>query len=77
MRDGETQHSAREGAGALQKDLVQQYFRAIHDKHHSLFHQPSVERDLDNGTLPDVLLYAMMALAARFASVRSLTTSSR
>ena len=62
------QQGVRSNANALQKNLVQCYFRAIHDKHHSLFHERSVEEDLDNGTLPDILLYAMMALAARSAS---------
>lgn len=49
----------------LCKELVWFYFKFIHDTHHSLFHQASIEEDLDMGTLPDVFLYSMMALGAR------------
>jgi hypothetical protein len=52
-------------AYSLRKDFVLLYFQYVHDKHHSLFHQPSVEVELENGKVPDVLLYAMMALGAR------------
>ena len=52
----------------LRRELVRHYFRVIHDTHHSIFHRPSVEQDLEDGKLPDVLLYAMMALAARYAA---------
>jgi hypothetical protein len=42
------------------------YFQHVHDKHHSLFHQPSVEAELAEYQVPDVLLYAMMSLGARY-----------
>lgn len=48
------------------KEFVRLYFRFIHDRHHSLFHQASVEGEIDSGTLPGVLLYSMMALGARY-----------
>lgn len=57
----------------LRRELVLLYFRHIHDKHHSLFHQPRVEVELENGELPEVLLYAMMSLGAR--SAPSLSTA--
>jgi hypothetical protein len=44
------------------------YFQHVHDKHHSLFHQPSVELELENEQVPDILLYAMMALGARYVT---------
>lgn len=47
------------------KEMVNWYFRVIHDKHHSLFHQPTFERDLDRGCVPSVILYAVIALGAR------------
>lgn len=49
----------------LRRELVLLYFQHVHDKHHSLFHQPSVEVELENGQVPEVLLYAMMSLGAR------------
>jgi hypothetical protein len=51
----------------LRRDLVEQYFAHIHDKHHSLFHQPTIMQQLEEQMLPEVLLYAMMALGARFS----------
>jgi hypothetical protein len=52
----------------LRRELVLLYFQHVHDKHHSLFHQPSVELELENGQVPDILLYAMMALGARYVT---------
>ncbi|OQV05348.1 Fungal specific transcription factor domain-containing protein [Cladophialophora immunda] len=48
-------------------DLVELYFRYIHDTFHSLFHPPSVMEDVINGTIPRVLLFAMISLSARFS----------
>jgi hypothetical protein len=52
----------------LRRELVLLYFQHVHDKHHSLFHQPSVELELENERVPDILLYAMMALGARYVT---------
>jgi len=49
----------------LRKEMVLWYFRIIHDKHHSLFHQPTFEKELDAGLVPEVILAAMVALGAR------------
>jgi hypothetical protein len=49
----------------LRREMVLWYFRIIHDKHHSLFHQPTFEKELDAGLVPDVILAAMVALGAR------------
>lgn len=51
---------------ALRRELVLLYFQHVHDKHHSLFHQPSVELELEDGRVPEILLYAMMSLGARY-----------
>jgi hypothetical protein len=47
-------------------ELVELYFDLIHDQFHSLFHRPSFTEQVRNGTAPRVLLFAMMALSARF-----------
>lgn len=52
----------------LQIELVQLYFDLIHDCFHSLFHGPSFMEALQAGLAPPVIVYAMMALAARFST---------
>jgi Fungal specific transcription factor domain len=47
--------------------LTELYFQYIHDTFHSIFHRPSVLEDVANGTLPDVLLFGIISLAARFS----------
>ncbi|KAJ0415365.1 hypothetical protein BJY00DRAFT_266062 [Aspergillus carlsbadensis] len=49
-------------------ELVQTYFRFIHDIPHTIFHEPSFLRRLNDGTAPTVHVYAMCALAARFSN---------
>ncbi|KAL2433722.1 hypothetical protein ABEF94_009844 [Exophiala dermatitidis] len=61
----------------LQEELVQLYFAHIHDKHHSLFHEPTTRSQVQDGSLPKVLLYGMMALGARFSNALSLTCMDR
>jgi hypothetical protein len=46
-------------------ELTHLYFDLIHDQFHSLFHRPSVIRDVEEGKAPPVILFAMMALSAR------------
>lgn len=48
-------------------DLGSLYFRYIHDTFHSLFHQPSIEDDIANGSLPPVVLLGIISLASRFS----------
>jgi hypothetical protein len=50
----------------LCEELVDLYFRYIHDSFHSLFHRPSLMEDVARGTLPKVLLFAIMSLSARY-----------
>ncbi|KAH7310384.1 fungal-specific transcription factor domain-containing protein [Rhexocercosporidium sp. MPI-PUGE-AT-0058] len=49
-------------------ELVELYFDLIHDQFHSLFHRPSLIEQVRNGTAPRVLLFAIIALSARFSS---------
>ena len=49
-------------------ELVNLYFDYIHDSIHSLFHRPSLIRDLETGKVPSVILFAIIALSARFSS---------
>jgi len=49
-------------------ELVELYFDLIHDQFHSLFHRPSFIEQVKKGTAPRILLFAMMALSARFDS---------
>jgi hypothetical protein len=50
---------------SLCAELVKLYFDYVHDQFHSLFHQPSFEKDMAQGKAPKILLYGMMALSAR------------
>lgn len=50
---------------ALCNELVDLYFDLIHDKQHILFHRPTFVADQRKGQAPMVLVYAIMALAAR------------
>ncbi|RDW58946.1 putative C6 transcription factor [Aspergillus mulundensis] len=49
-------------------ELVQLYFRFIHDIAHTIFHEPTFLRRLYDGTAPMIQVYAMCGLAARFSS---------
>ena len=53
------------------REMVRWYFKVIHDKHHSLFHQPSFEAELEANAVPKVIVYAIVALGARY--VKKLT----
>ena len=55
-------------------ELVELYFDLIHDQFHSLFHRPSFIGQIRNGTAPRVLLFAMMALSARFDATNFLVS---
>lgn len=46
-------------------ELVDLYFKYIHDQLHSLFHRPSFVQDLQDDAAPLVLVYGMMAMSAR------------
>lgn len=58
---------------ALCHELISLYFRYIHVAFHVLFHKPSFVEAFDRGTLPRILLYAVMGLSARFSKHESQT----
>ncbi|KAH7309901.1 hypothetical protein B0I35DRAFT_440794 [Stachybotrys elegans] len=47
--------------------LVNLYFKYIHDKAHSLFHEASFRDNVARGTAPESVLMAMAGLCARFS----------
>lgn len=53
---------------ALCEELASLYFQYIHDTFHSLFHKPSCMREVSTGTIPRVILFAIISLAARFSN---------
>lgn len=53
---------------ALREQLAGLYFQYIHDTFHSLFHKPSFMQDVSRGTVPGVILFAVISLAARFSN---------
>lgn len=48
-------------------ELVDLYFRYIHDTFHSIFHRPSLMEEVEAGTVPTVLLFGIISLSARFS----------
>ena len=51
----------------LCEELVNLYFRYIHDTFHSLFHQPSLLEDVRRRTIPRVILLSIISLSCRFS----------
>ena len=49
-------------------ELTKLYFQYIHDTFHSIFHAPSTIQDVEDGTLPKVLLFGIISLSARFSN---------
>ena len=49
-------------------ELTKLYFQYIHDTFHSIFHAPSTVQDVEDGTLPKVLLFGIISLSARFSN---------
>ncbi|KAI1623355.1 fungal-specific transcription factor [Exophiala viscosa] len=55
-------------SNALRIELVELYFRYIHDTFHSLFHRPSLVQDVIDETIPEVLLFGIISLSSRFSN---------
>ncbi|KAH6722860.1 fungal-specific transcription factor, partial [Leptodontidium sp. MPI-SDFR-AT-0119] len=53
---------------ALILEIVGLYFDLIHDQFHTLFHRSSFTGEVARGTAPLPILFAMVALSARFSS---------
>ncbi|KAH6612991.1 NADH dehydrogenase [Boeremia exigua] len=51
--------------------FIRLYFRYIHDRPHSLFHEQSLWKAVNNGALPESLSTAICALGCRFAATAS------
>ncbi|KAK4235699.1 hypothetical protein C8A03DRAFT_17598, partial [Achaetomium macrosporum] len=52
----------------LCNELVDLYFRYIHVAFHNLFHRPSFEAGMLDGTIPKILVFGVFGLSARFSS---------
>lgn len=48
-------------------ELVELYFRYIHDTFHSILHKASFLEDVANGTASHAILLAMISLSSRLA----------
>lgn len=48
--------------------LVNLYLQLIHDKPHTLFHPPTLRAQVHEDTVPRVILFSIMSLAARYSS---------
>lgn len=57
------------------KYLVDLYFEFIHDKPHTLFHEPSFKASVADGTVSRRLLLSVMGLSARYGMLPSLDDS--
>jgi hypothetical protein len=53
------------GSQELFSELVSLYFHYIHNIAHTVFHEPSFMRRLQDGTVSMIHVYAICALAAR------------
>lgn len=53
---------------AVVAELLEYYIDYIHDKPHSLFHNPSLRREVHNGQADRAVLCSILALSARFSS---------
>lgn len=56
----------------LCEELITLYFRYVHFSFHVLFHEPSFVSAFKNGSLPKILLLAVLGLSARFSNNESL-----
>jgi hypothetical protein len=53
---------------ALRQELVGLYFDYIHDQFHSMYHRPSFMEDVVSDRVPEIILFAIFALSARFSA---------
>ncbi|KAL2816227.1 hypothetical protein BDW59DRAFT_11268 [Aspergillus cavernicola] len=52
----------------VRDQLVDVYLQLIHDKPHTLFHPETLKSRVQSGSLPEAVLFSILALAARFSS---------
>jgi hypothetical protein len=59
----------------LEVELIDLYLSVIHDKPHTLFNPNLLRKRLRDGTLPEAVIYSIMALAARYITQNTLDSS--
>jgi hypothetical protein len=62
---------------ALRQELVGLYFDYIHDQFHSMYHRPSFIEDVVGDRVPEIVLFAIFALSARFSTNEVFATTDR
>lgn len=70
-------HSATVGLSAVSSllipdpellmELVDLYFRYVHVAFHNIFHRPTFEASVRNGSVPKILVFGVISLVARFS----------
>lgn len=65
LSSNHTQRSSLIPAKTLLYQLVDLYFRLIHNTPHTLFHESTFLSELDSGSVPQFILLGMIALSAR------------
>ncbi|KAL4874082.1 hypothetical protein BDV12DRAFT_191945 [Aspergillus spectabilis] len=51
----------------VRDDLIDLYLRLVHDKPHTLFHPATLKSRVQTGSLPEAVLFSILALVARFS----------
>ncbi|KAL2853483.1 hypothetical protein BJY01DRAFT_65310 [Aspergillus pseudoustus] len=57
----------KEVSDAIRDRLVDLYLELIHDKPHTFFHPATLKDRVQNGLLPDAILFGILAIAARLS----------
>jgi hypothetical protein len=52
----------------VRRELCDLYISHIHDKPHTLFHEPTLRQQVADGTVSRAILYGIMGLSARFST---------
>ncbi|KAL4885268.1 hypothetical protein BJY04DRAFT_231820 [Aspergillus karnatakaensis] len=56
----------------VRDELIDLYMRLIHDKPHTFFHPATLRTRVQSGSLPETVLFSILAVAARFSNDRSI-----
>lgn len=52
----------------VRRELCELYISHIHDKPHTLFHEPTLRQQVADGTVSRAILYGIMGISARFSA---------
>ncbi len=52
----------------VKRDLCDLYISHVHDKPHTLFHEPTLRREVVDGSISRAVLYGVLGLSARFSN---------